>query len=317
MNKKIQILRGFAIIAVVFIHSIMSGLPEVIIRPFLNYAVALFLFLSGYLTKIDIPDVKNFYKKRTIRVVLPYCIWSVIYTVAAGSYDDFIVNFLTARCCSIYYYIFVYIQLVLLTPLIGRLIRSRYRRLGYAITPVALIVMQYVMTLAGSPVGFPWNAITFPVWFIFYYLGMELGSNTIEIKLDMKKGICFYALAIIISEAEGLLWYWSENHDLATTQLRLSSVLTSLSVIFISYVYIRSKSEVKENLITHILILLGDCSFGMYLSHMLIMKFLARIPGYDLLFFPITSVIIIAVSAVCVMLGKKILGKRFSGYIGL
>lgn len=49
-SKKIQILRGLAIIAVVFIHNTPGGLAQVFCRPFLNFSVGLFLFLSGMLS---------------------------------------------------------------------------------------------------------------------------------------------------------------------------------------------------------------------------------------------------------------------------
>lgn len=55
-NHRIQILRAFAIIAVVMIHTSPPAAGQVIFRPFINFGVATFLFLSGYLTKIDNND---------------------------------------------------------------------------------------------------------------------------------------------------------------------------------------------------------------------------------------------------------------------
>ena len=49
-STKIQILRGLAIVAVVFIHTTPGGLTQVICRPFLHFAVGMFLFLSGLLS---------------------------------------------------------------------------------------------------------------------------------------------------------------------------------------------------------------------------------------------------------------------------
>ena len=40
----IQVLRGIAIIAVVFIHNTPIGLPQVFFRPFMNFSVGLFIF---------------------------------------------------------------------------------------------------------------------------------------------------------------------------------------------------------------------------------------------------------------------------------
>ena len=49
-SNKIQILRGLAIIAVVCGHTIPLNLSSLFIKPVLNLSVALFLFLSGYLS---------------------------------------------------------------------------------------------------------------------------------------------------------------------------------------------------------------------------------------------------------------------------
>ncbi len=139
-NENIQHLRGLAIIAVVLIHSNMSDGLRVAIRPFVNYAVALFLFLSGYLTKLNIDNVRELYKRRIIKVAVPYTVWSLIFYVLLSrkSVLDFAIKFLTGRCCGIYYYIFVYIQFVLLTPLISKLIKSKYSCMGWLITPITV-----------------------------------------------------------------------------------------------------------------------------------------------------------------------------------
>lgn len=51
------------------------------VRCFVNFAVALFIFLSGYLTRIINTDIMIFYKKSLLRVIIPYCICSVLYTI--------------------------------------------------------------------------------------------------------------------------------------------------------------------------------------------------------------------------------------------
>ena len=52
-NNMVQIFRALAIIAVVMIHTTPLGNYQVLCRPFINFSVATFLFLSGYLTKVD------------------------------------------------------------------------------------------------------------------------------------------------------------------------------------------------------------------------------------------------------------------------
>lgn len=131
MNKKIQIIRALAICAVIMIHSNAGGIIGVCIRPFINFAVAMFLFCSGYLTNVENDSWSNFYKKRLMKVVIPYIIWSIIYTVAKGDYSEIMKNLFTTKGSYHFYYIFVYIQLVLLTPLIAKMLKSGNRLVNF------------------------------------------------------------------------------------------------------------------------------------------------------------------------------------------
>ena len=155
----------------------------VFIRCFVNFAVALFIFLSGYLTKITNIDIKTFYKKRLLRVFIPYCICSIVYTMAYNKWDEFIFNFITGQCCGIYYFIIVYMQLTLLVPVISKLIRSKYWKLGFIITPI-FILIEYIFTFNNEQIIFPFNAVFFVVWFVFFYLGMCIRNGNIKILLN-------------------------------------------------------------------------------------------------------------------------------------
>lgn len=316
MNKKIQVLRAFAISAVVMIHSNVDGLKAVIDRPFLNFAVALFVFCSGYLTKISVNDIKVFYKKRILRVLIPYIIWSIIYTIAYGDYREFFGNILTGKSCFTFYFIFVYIQLVIITPIIGKLLKSKYIWIGWSITPIYILITRYLCNFMGINLGFPFPETFCFAWFIYYYLGMALGNNIITYNIGKKSSIKLYLFALIASEMEGLLWYMYGDFDMATTQLRLTSIITSVMVLFLSYLFIINNKEIKTNLLNRILVLIGDYSFGIYLSHILVRSVLSKIPGYSYLIFPINSLTILIVTIICIFIGKKILGSRLSKYMG-
>ena len=56
--------RAIAIIAVVMIHTTPAGQWQVFCKRFINFAVATFIFLSGYLTKADNENWLKFYIRR-------------------------------------------------------------------------------------------------------------------------------------------------------------------------------------------------------------------------------------------------------------
>lgn len=153
-DQYIQVLRGFAISAVVLIHCLPQDYEWVIlVRPFLNSGVPLFLFLSGYLTpESRCADISAFYKKRICKILIPYFIWSLIYILIAGQSNPFhiIQDLCFGSAASQMYYLLVYAQLVFLTPLLYRMLKKVWGRIVcWALTPIVLIIRE-----CGSIAGF-------------------------------------------------------------------------------------------------------------------------------------------------------------------
>ena len=320
-NPKIQILRALSIISVVIIHMLPSGLSQVFLRPFLNFAVATFLFLSGYLTNLSIYNWKVFCKKRILRVIIPYIIWTIIYTTISFIGHDldikkYIVNLLTANAASTLYYLLVYMQFVLLTPFLSKLIKSKVNWIGWIISPLFLLIKYYWLIFDKVPnkLFSTIYGISCLGWFIFYYLGLLLGNDYIKKKYNIKKIIVFYLISIGLQIAEGYFWYLLGNINCGT-QLKLSSILTSLLFCLISYWYINNE---KINYKSNCLVLIGNYSFGIYILHLLIMMILRNIiPFWSFIPFYLNVIIVLIVTLLCTIIGKKILGSTLSRYVGL
>lgn len=104
-SHKIQCLRGIAIIGVLCIHTLPGGNWQVYVRPLVNYAVALFLFLSGLLTRVDYDDWGEFMRKRVTRVLIPYIIWTILYTLPEQSFKLYLYNLLLGQATPFLYFI--------------------------------------------------------------------------------------------------------------------------------------------------------------------------------------------------------------------
>ncbi len=313
-NFKIQVLRGLAIFAVVIIHSYMSDVTRVILRPFINFAVALFLFLSGYLTKLQLDNKKEFAKKRIVKVLIPYIVWSIIFSIPAH-FENFALKLLTGRCNGIYYYIFVYIQFVILTPLIIKLIKSKYSWVGWCITPLTTIIFKYVFTLTGLNVlSYNFNYL-FCAWFIYYYLGLYIGNELVRLnRTHLSRYIYIYIFTLIISLTEGFIWYRNGFFDMSVTQLRLTSIFTSVSFLLLCSFYLDDSKE-NYNKLEKVFIKIGDLSFGIYLSHTLVQAIISKIINLNLLF-PLNSLIVLIVTIALVQIGKRVL-KKHAWILGL
>lgn len=310
--------RALAIICVVMIHTTPNGMRQVLTRPFTNVGVATFVFLSGYLTSFKIDNVFKFYKKRILRVLIPYIIWTVLYTLAYKNYNRLLYNLLTAKIASQFYYIFVYIQLVLITPLLKRFAESKFRFVGWLIAPVMTVIFRYLPFFAELQLNKYVLLVygnSFFAWFTFYYLGILLGNNIIKVKSGTAKLIVFWAISIGLQMLEG--WWWLKlGNSNCGTQNKITTLLTSSLFLLLVYKAVESETQVKDNLFTKAVTLLGDCSFGIYLSHILVIRYLRRLlPIYGKLPFCLNSLAVVLVSFICVLIGRLIC--KNAKYVGL
>lgn len=315
-SKRIQALRGLAIIAVVFVHNTPNGFAQVFLRPFLNFSVGLFLFLSGMLSSSSNWNPR----KRMIKVLIPYVLWTLIYTVIyragnpAGVPITFFKNVITGRAAGIMYYIFVYCEFTLLIPLIDTLAKSKFKYWGFLIAPLEIVFMRSMPLIGGLETN-KYIDIILNVsclgWFTYFYLGYMLGNNLLSIDTESKKLPWLWMLSILFQFAEGF-YYFSLGSNNSGTQLKITTVLSGVLFALMAYNYvIRDKSRNGK-----LLELLGDHSFGIYFSHLAVMAVLRQIPGYTrYVTYPFNAVIAVVFTAAFVMLGKSVLGK-YSKYLG-
>ncbi len=323
-KEKIQVVRAVAIFMVIVTHTVLWNPYEIYIRPFVNPAVGIFIFLSGMLTREEIrgKDILSFYKRRLLRVFIPYTLWSIIYVVFQGSYDTAIKDFLTGNCCSIFYYILVYMQLVIVAPLVGKLIRSKIWWVGFIITPLAILT-EYFLIIRGVDITYPYNINNFFVWFIFFYLGMfiriryEKGKKVSSPKINVT---CIIAslVCIALELLEGYYWLGLGRDDLATTQVKLSTMCTGIAVCILISSIILSKSEKKP---FKLFVLIGDTSFGIYLTHQLVIGIWGRLLPNLMIksdyWFIIEAIIVLVVDFIIIFILQKIFGKKIGKYIGV
>ena len=349
-SKRIQIIRGLAILAVVGIHSTKPYYEGIWIRAFLNFAVGTFLFLSGYLTKDDIKSPLLFYKKRILRVLIPYTIWSLLYTSVYNSWGSFLKNYLVGNACDIYYFIIVYIQMVLLTPILIYLINSRFWLWGFVPTVIYLMIRTCIVA-SGSDLPAIINLNFFYSWLAFYYLGLCYARKRIDIK---KIPLLLYVVLLLVLMSlqifEGHLWLgyyglFPLNYSFAVSQQKITAVLSTIVTDCILVYYIerngdlfntdrrKKKTAIFKDIvicrvlefICNVFAVIGDVSFGIYLTHVMLLIPLSKyVYSHALDAFPLNMFIttflcggiIIGVVNLLIMVFGQTNGKRIGRYLG-
>ena len=323
-KEKIQVVRAVAIFMVIVTHTVLFNPYEIYIRPFVNPAVGIFIFLSGLLTKEEIQgkEILSFYKRRLLRVFIPYTLWSIIYVVFQGSYDTAIKDYLTGNCCSTFYYILVYMQLVVIAPLVGKLIRSKLWWIGFIITPVAIIV-EYILAYYGINLTYPYNINNFLVWFIFFYMGLFIrirykNKNRVSSTGINVTCIILIPLCITLELLEGHFWLSMGRDDFANTQVKLSAMCTAIVVCILIASIILNNSERKP---FKLFVLIGDASFGLYLIHQLLIGIWGRyFPNLMIAsdyWFIIEAVIVLIIGFIIIYILQRILGKKIGRILGV
>lgn len=315
-NPKIQVLRALAIVAVVFIHTCPSGMWQVFFRPFVNFGVGLFLFLSGMLTgprKLWMP----FFRKRILRVLVPYVIWTVLYALQKGAPEKIFFNLITAKANAAFYYVFVYIQFVLLTPWLLRLAKSRMQWLGWLVAPFSVLLFRYLPAALGMTVPAIaedlWN-ICCAGWFTFYYLGLVLGNSLLRRPLPgMAFTAAFLVLSVVLQILEGYLWFRCGLPNCGS-QLKLTSMLTTATVLLLAYTWLEDKTKTGRYRLP---VCIGNVSFGIYLSHIMVIRVLSCTSFYALLPFGLNTLLVFAATFVPVALLSRLTGPRLSALLGL
>lgn len=248
-------------------------------------------------------------------MLIPYVIWTVIYTLESGQFNKLLVNVLTTNAAAHLYYIFVYMQFVILTPLLIKLAKSRFSFLGWLVAPAFILAYKYIPLLSTIRLNTYLSIICWVIclgWFTFYYLGLVLGNRIVEKQYSLKVLAFLFGVSLILQMAEGYVWTLIGGTNPGTV-LKLSSIISGVLACLIAYTILERGGFASSN---KILKKIGDYSFGIYLSHVFVLHLLKRIPIYDSIPFVINSSIVLLISFGLCYIGDKAMGKPMSKWLG-
>lgn len=333
-NTYVQWVRGICILMVILIHC-KSGMGYdlntfeynygIILRQFINFPVAVFVFFSGYYTKLDDIHDRSRLIARIIRLGIPYLVWSIIYIAYRMIVAHEIFSFYQIICLIVngtasgqLYFIMVMMQCTLLTPLIKKFMQCKFGNIILlSITPLYYIIVYMIYYITN--IDIPYRATLFPAWFVYFYLGIYIKNKCIICSICKNNKKCFiymYLLGIFLSILEAwIIVKTKSDYSFAVTQVKFSSMICSFAVIG----YITGKIDSKLISNNNILKKLGDISYGVFYVHLIWLNivtiFMNRLNLFDL-FLPIYQCIqlvcTILLSYVSIIVMKRVVGKKLA-----
>lgn len=208
------------------------------------------------------------------KVLIPYLVWSIAALAVSKSLSvgGIVKGILFGAASAQMYYLLVYAQLVLLTPVFYKLLRS-HRALVYAATPVFLLVRE-VAALLG--VALPQVQVLFPAWMIYYAMGLDWERLGVAARRAGRALPVALLVCLVVQEIVGFSWLHFGDYNMATTQLKLSSMAGSIVAALIIGV---AGSRLRAMIARGWLVTLGDASFGIYLCHLLVLMVVGKVVG--------------------------------------
>lgn len=108
----------------------------------------------------------------------------------------------------------------------------------------------------------------FPMWLVFYVVGLDWERWRARLQGKFSAALVALGACLAIQLASGFAWLHIGDYNMATTQLKLSSMATSLCVIaVIMLLPTLGKRRLSESFLAD----MGDASFGIYLCHMFVL----------------------------------------------
>ena len=338
--EEIIFLRGFAILAVIAIHTtgyfteIKSYNTLVLLNLwtdiFSQFAVPVFISISGFVLarnyRFDFSLIK-FYKKRIHSIIPQYLIFSVLYTVfnnwaviqsnpLKSNFALLLNNILHSDASYHLWFFSIIIQFYILYPLIIK-IYAFCKRIDKAEFLLALLLIIQILWMVGiHSSSFSFIKLNF-ISFLFYFgLGIYASDHFDQFRKSANRLTPIYlimSLALTLGSSFfiiiGLTTGYSYNSIPAYFFMGAELVYPILRIAtFLLFFDLAARLVGKKNILAKVVSRIGDYSFGIYLIHIFfnqtaitILKGMA-IDYSNWIFYPIVFVVTVIFSYLAVRL---------------
>lgn len=273
-------------------------------------SVALFVVASSYLQFPLHYSTGEFFKRRAVRILIPFIIWSVVYALVWGepvqNFKDLLLNFNYAagHMWFVYMLIGLYLIMPLLSPWAEKVDRKELSiYIGiWLFTTIIPLIRQWVGGAAPviyGPSGIP-NAAKYPLWGeaswnsygLFYYLSGFIGYMLLGLYFrkfvgrlswgrTMALSIPLFLAGFAICSGGFLSRVWDDCDGTFPVEgpVGLAAIWEGpwlndtfgVALMAIAWILLFRKIERGSGFYRKVLLPVSEASYGMYLSHMLLL----------------------------------------------
>ncbi len=308
-----DIIRGITVISVVAMHTVGTitfvdtnnfwSIIQFMILLLLRYNRQTFIFITAFVLVYvyNKPNLNliNFWKKRTLGIIIPYIIWSIIYValyVKNPSLYNYVYDIITGSAEYQLYYILLAIQLYILLPFFIKILNKLKDKVFITLLSLGIfqfLLMSYTyffLKINNTNYKFVLRLTHIQYRFILFYLvyiflGGFFALYVNDIEKEFKKNYFKFILFFILSTLVLLLSYYIEilvfhlPIAIASSFDQPLVISYSLSLIFILYKISLSISKNKIHLLKKInkslvkfFLIVSEAAFGIYLIHPIILN---------------------------------------------
>lgn len=320
-------LRILACLLVIFTHAAMpaqesDGIYLSIISLMGSPSSELFLALSGAVLLPIKTDFSSFYKRRFSKLLPPLIIWSVVYSLRSYFKGDIgfsnvieqVIKIPFTPTVGVYWFMYVMIGLYLFAPIISPWIKSATKKqlevflLIWGISLLMPYLNIFIPNIYNANGNYYWTLCNFSGFLGYWILGCYLLKHPIKIGFNFRWLLCSigtltYLFVLVILKLNNF------EMDPYFDNLQIGSAL----FVTIIFTVVQNLHLKQSNIVSNI----ANCSFGIYLIHIIILRHVVGPFFESCNINPILETSIITlISFVISLLIVKILSKLpFSKYI--
>ena len=318
-----DVLRALAIIGVIICHldhffSPLTTPSQVIAQMTFHdigdIGVPIFLMISGaLLLNRSYPSLSDFLKRRFARIVYPFIFWIILILgqlYCHGYNSKFIWNVFIGEP-SVTWYFWTLIGIYLFIPVLNSFIKE-YKIKGVEYFLVVWFFTMILKTFNAYPLWTNFNLDMFAGYIGYPVLGYYLANK--EFKLNDKILCILGLIMLIISLAVFVYLHYTKLGIIGYESLPNMFMGVGLFLFIMCLDRLNKFNRIKDNFIGKAITSLSLCSYGMYFSHVIVVKELSyHNPGSNLLF-PVMFVLVVFLSWLLPYVLSKIpYVKTFSG----